>query len=288
MRRTLFVTISLLLLPNTAVAVAETTSEPIEVMILGTYHFANPGKDVVNIKADDVTKPHRQKELEALSLALAEFKPDRVLIERQIDNESLTVEDYAEFSSEHLMRKHNENLQIGYRLAQRLGHDAVYGFDEQPGDGEPDYFPLSKVQGFAKDNGSERELSNLFAAVQQKAASFQEQQKCMSIPALLILENNPTEVTYWHRKLYYGMLKFGDHDNQAGANINAYWYMRNAKMFAKIGLVSKPGERVFILVGAGHKYWLEHFADSVPGYKSVHPTVYLQSAVNRLPNSKRC
>ena len=40
---------------------------PIEVMVLGTYHMANPGLDLANVKSDDVLKPQRQKELEAAS-----------------------------------------------------------------------------------------------------------------------------------------------------------------------------------------------------------------------------
>lgn len=288
MKRTLIAFCSLLLSPNIALATTEPQPQPIEVMVLGTYHFANPGRDAVNIKADDVTRPDRQNELEALAVALAKFKPDRVLIERQIDSESLAVDDFAEFRPEHLVTRHSENVQIGYRLARRLGHSAVYGFDEQPGEGEPDYFPLGKVQAFANDNGLEGDFSNLFAAAQQKATAFEAQQKCMSIPALLVLENDPAEVLYWHNKLYYGMLKYGDHDNQAGAELNAYWYMRNAKMFAKIGLVAKPGERVFVLVGAGHKYWLDHFANNVPGYKAVNPKPYLEDATKGLPQSETC
>ena len=54
--------------------------------------------------------------------------------------------------------------------------------------------------------------------------------------------------------------------------------MRNAKMFAKIGLIAKPGERVLVLVGSGHKYWLDHFAATTPGFTSVDPRAYLKKA----------
>ena len=41
------------------------------VMVLGTYHFSNAGLDKANVKADDVTAPARQAELERLTTALA-------------------------------------------------------------------------------------------------------------------------------------------------------------------------------------------------------------------------
>jgi hypothetical protein len=44
-------------------------------MILGVYHFSNPGHDVHNAKVDDVTTPQRQAELAELATRLAQFKP---------------------------------------------------------------------------------------------------------------------------------------------------------------------------------------------------------------------
>ena len=43
----------------------------VEVMILGTYHMSNPGRDLHNMRADDVLAPKRQSELEAVASGLA-------------------------------------------------------------------------------------------------------------------------------------------------------------------------------------------------------------------------
>jgi hypothetical protein len=34
-----------------------------EVLVLGTYHMANPGRDIFNMQADDVLAPKRQTEI---------------------------------------------------------------------------------------------------------------------------------------------------------------------------------------------------------------------------------
>lgn len=65
--------------------------------------------------------------------------------------------------------------------------------------------------------------------------------------------------------IYYGLMAFGDTESQPSAELNAYWYVRNAKMFAKAGLIAESGDRVLIIVGSGHKYWLDHFASTSPG-----------------------
>ena len=59
-----------MLLPILAAAVTPAVTaapqQPVQVMVLGSYHFGNPGRDKVNAHVDDVTTPQRQRELEAL------------------------------------------------------------------------------------------------------------------------------------------------------------------------------------------------------------------------------
>ena len=73
----------LLSLAVVATAVTPPPPAPVQVMVLGTYHFDNPGRDKVNVRVDDVTSPRRQRELAKLADAVAEFKPTRVMVEMQ-------------------------------------------------------------------------------------------------------------------------------------------------------------------------------------------------------------
>ena len=61
---------------------AEDRVEPVQVMVLGTYHFENPGLDLVNTDADDVLAPHRQAELQDLAERLTAFRPTAIALER--------------------------------------------------------------------------------------------------------------------------------------------------------------------------------------------------------------
>lgn len=251
---------------------------PIEVMVLGSFHFANPGRDAVNVTVDDMLAPKRQAELDALAEVLAQWKPTRIAIEAQSSAPDLALASYAD-ADRLIATERDESYQIGYRLARKLGHKAVYGFDEQPGPGEPDYFPLDKAMAYAEAHGQAGRIAELIAEVQAEAARQEAALPNQTVAEALLVHNEAARVDAMHDRLYYGLMAIGDAADQPGAELNAYWYMRNAKMFAKLGRIAGPGDRVLVLVGSGHGTWLRHFASHVPGVVSVDPAPLLMTAI---------
>jgi len=260
---------------------AEPIAPPqVEVMVIGSYHFGNPGLDLNNVKADDVLKPQRQKELEALARALAEFRPTKIAVERIAQAPALIDHRYAELKPEDLITNRDERYQIAYRLARQLNMATVYAIDEQPdetGAAEPDYFPFDKVVDWAKANGKEAELNALLDQGKAEASQLEKWQAEGSIAHVLLNLNRPAH-TDRDQSWYYRVLEYGDTDRQPGAELNAYWYMRNAKIFGKLMTVAKPGDRILVVYGSGHNYWLRHFAATTPGYRNIDPTPYLRKA----------
>jgi hypothetical protein len=255
---------------------------PIEIMILGTYHMGNPGRDVVNMEADDVTRPQRQAELRAVVDSLARWQPTRVLVEAERPA-PFTLDRYRSFRLEDLATNRNEIAQIGYRLARQLGHQEVYAFDESGGEGEPEYFQFGRIQAWATEHGRGQMIESMLAYFRNSVAEDGRAQSSHNIAQLLLRQNDPERDRRNHALGHYTFLSLGDADNQVGAEFNSYWYMRNAKMFAKIALIAQPGDRVLVLVGAGHRYWLTHFADLTPGFVQVDPRPWLQRAAAATP-----
>jgi hypothetical protein len=260
-----------------AAAAPPAADKPVEVMVLGTYHFDNPGRDLNNVKADDVLQPKRQREIEALADALAGFRPTKVMVEHVSKTPNLVDAGFTAFTPAMLGEKRGEVEQIGYRLAHRLGHKRVYAIDEQPGEGEPDYFPFGKVMAYAKAHGGEGRLQAAMAKAAAATGETEAKQKRMSIAALLGDYNDPASFLSGISP-YYEMLRIGDADAQPGAELNAMWYLRNAKIFAKLMKVAEPGDRILVVFGAGHGYWLRHFAAETPGYRNVDVRPYLARA----------
>src|SRR5262245_48597480 len=98
-----------------AAGAAETHELPAQVMIVGTFHFSNPGHDQHNVQADDVLTPERQRQLQAISKSLQRFRPTVVAVEWPAE---LVNERYTKFKAGELPPSRNEVVQLGFRLAQ--------------------------------------------------------------------------------------------------------------------------------------------------------------------------
>ena len=256
---------------------AAANSAPVQVMVLGSWHFDNPGLDLNNIRAEDVLTPHRQRELDAVARAIAAFRPTRVMVERVGRGADLSDPNYAAFTPDTLRTVRNERAQLGYRIARLAGLTRVDAIDEQPGEGEPDYFPFDAVAAYAKASGMDEQLQAMMGTIAAEAKSFEARQRTTTIAQLLLSANDPAGVQSSIAG-YYQLLRIGDAERQPGAVLNAMWYMRNAKIFGKLMLLARPGDRVLVIYGAGHNYWLRHFAAETDGFRNVDPAPYLRRA----------
>jgi uncharacterized protein DUF5694 len=101
-------------------------------------------------------------------------------------------------------------------------------------------------------------------------------QKTTPIKLMLARMNDSTRIAADHRDFYYALLGVGDRPTQPGADLNGGWYLRNAKIFAKLSQITKSGDKVVVLFRAGHAYWLRHFAQSTPGFTLVEAAEFLR------------
>ncbi len=252
-------------------------SKVIEVMILGTYHMGNPGADLSNAKIDPVTVPEKQAELEVLAASLARFAPTAIAVERvAIDQATMLDHRYPEFKPEDLTSNTDERVQIGYRLANTLGIERVYGIDEQDRPGEMSYFPFELVLGWAEANGRSGDLEAAIAVAQAMTADLEVRQKTETVSQLLADFNRSDSVMgAGGHAFYMDLLSYGAGPDQPGAVLNGRWYTRNAVIFAKLRQVARPGDRIIVIYGAGHSYWLRQLVETTPGYRLVEATDYL-------------
>lgn len=252
---------------------------PVDVMVLGTFHFANPGQDKVNAHIDPVTSAAKQAQLALVAERLARFRPTVIAVERVAGDQSTLLDHkYPAFTPADLLTDPDERVQIAYRLARNLGIAQVYGVDEVAAEGEPDYFPFEPVQAWADANGRTTAIDALFGPVQAWAAQLERDQKTRPIADLLADLNAPDHpiAIKSQGQGYYALLALGKGRTLPGADLNARWYARNARIFAKLTQVTKPGDRVLLVYGSGHNYWLRHFIGETVGFRLVEPGPYLR------------
>lgn len=249
----------------------------IEVMVLGTYHFGNPGADLNNAQIDPVTTPDKQAQLAAVADGLARFAPTAIAVERVAQDQATMLDQrYPAFKPEDLLTNPDERVQIGYRLAHRLGLTRVYAVDEQDRPNELSYFPFEDVAAWAGRNGRADELQSGMVEIQSKIAEIETRQKTETVGQLLADFNSPGMVAgEGGHAFYMRMLAFGAGADQPGAVLNGRWYTRNAIIFAKLRQHAKPGDRIILVYGAGHSYWLRQLVSTTPGFKLIEANDYL-------------
>jgi hypothetical protein len=240
-------------------------------MILGTYHMANPGHDLHNLKADDVLVDKRQRELAAVGAALAKFKPTLVAVEADTDNGApAKLAKYHDYLAGKLAESRNEVVQIGFRLAKLMRLPEVFGIDV---DGD---FPFEAVQKFA-ENGHPNlatKLTQLGADVDRMLKGLDDTLKNGTVAQALRDMNAPQHIVEGNA-FYSTMLLYGAGNEQPGAALLTAWEGRNNAICARLMQLAQADDRIVVLYGSGHAFLLRRCVQDMPGFKLVEPNDYL-------------
>jgi len=240
-----------------------------QVLVLGTYHFGNPGLDVVKTEVADVLSPEKQAEIAAVAEALARFRPTRIAVEWEPSRRERLDSLYGAYRAGRHVLSRSETEQLGFRLASGGGHDRVYPIDQR-GD-----FPFQEVMDYAQlhDPAFVAFVGEELARVAEEANRLQ---ACNTVGEILRVMNDPRRLADDHG-IYMRFASVGAGDTFVGAGLVAKWYERNIKIFANLQRLAEPGSRVLVIIGAGHAPILREFVDSDRGMVLVDPADYLPS-----------
>lgn len=229
-----------------------------EVLVLGVYHMANPGRDIFNTQADDVFAARRQAEIAQLLEVLKKFRPTKIAIES--DPFGPRVGQYSDYLTGKYTLTRNEIDQIGFRLAKELGHKTIFPVDA---DGE---FPYPRVVNYAKASGRSKELEAIMAVFGAEAKAQNEYLASHTVLETLLYMNADDKIALGNRQ-YYQLAHFSEPGDWAGPDLVSDWFRRNLRIFGNIvRLVDSPNERVLVIYGAGHLGWLQHNFASDPDF----------------------
>jgi hypothetical protein len=227
---------------------AQSDARP-EILVIGTYHMANPGRDIHNMKADDVLSPQRQQEITQLIEVLKRFHPTKIAIEADVGSERVERE-YSDYLAGKYTLSRDETNQIGYRLAKELGHKAVYAVDEEA------EFPWGRVVNYAKANGRGDKLDAISSGWGTMVKEQGDFLRSHSVLETLDYMNSDSRAAK-DVASYYATVPYGDPSDYAGPDLLAAWYQRNIRIYSNIvKLVESPNDRILVMYGAGHLGWL--------------------------------
>ena len=229
-----------------------------EVLILGCYHMGNPGRDIFNLKADDVLAPQRQAEIRELLDVLVRFRPTKVAIEAASGHAK--IQQYQDYLAGKYELGRDERDQIGFRLGKELALPRIYGIDKQ------EDFSYPTVQDYAKARGREKELEALMAQFGKASQDNDEFRKSHSVLQMLLRVNSGKAV---RRDLasYALFAHFGEEGDYAGAGLLTDWYKRNVRIHTHLLNIIEPGDRVLVIYGYGHLHIMQQLVEADPTLK---------------------
>jgi len=220
-----------------------------EVLILGTFHMANPGHDIVNLHVDDVLAPKRQAEIAQVLEVLKKFAPTKIAVESNAGNPRIPNR-YADYVAGKVALTPNEIDQIGLRLAKELGHKTVYAVDA---DGD---FPYHRLENYAKVSGRAKELEAMIGETGTMVKEEGDMLASHTILDTLLFVNSPAYVAR-NDAFYYRVARFSEPGDWAGPDLVADWFRRNIRIYGNIlQLIDSPNERILVIIGSGHLGWL--------------------------------
>jgi Family of unknown function (DUF5694) len=242
--------VALILLVGMAASGQNSCTGKPQILVLGTYHMGNPGRDIYNMQVDDVRAPKRQQELAQLAEVLAKFQPTKIAVEADPDGKKLPITYQEYLAGKHELTA-NEVEQIGFRVGKQLGHKQLYAVDV---DGE---FPMQRVMDYAKANGRSSELEKTMAGIGHAVAKENEYVMSHTVLQTLLYMNAPEQVAA-SNNFYVQMVPYGEPGDFAGPDLLTSWYQRNIRIYSNIiRLISSPNERILVIYGSGHLPWLQ-------------------------------
>ena len=238
-----------------------------QILVLGSYHFDNPGLDVVKTEVADVLTPAKQAEIEQVIEALARFRPTKIAVEVSAERAARFDSLYAAYREGRHALSRSEEQQLGFRLAARFNHPRLYAIDHA---GE---FPFGEVMQYAQAHDTA-----FVKRVQQVTADMARQknhdQQHRSIGEILRLANDPTRLRQEHA-MYMEFARVGAGDTYVGAYLLSEWYERNIRIFADLQRIAQPGDRVLVIFGSGHAPILRELISSDPRLDLIEVSPYL-------------
>lgn len=250
-----------------------------QVLLLGTFHFANPGLDGYKPKYSfDSLGVEGQAQVDELLDRLADFRPTKICVEYPSDRQEACDAWYNSYLAGTAKPDRNETVTVGFALAKRLGLKKVYAIDA---DGY--WLPIAPADEDAETAIAKRlgQTDLLDSALHRRYMAMyglcDDIEQTLTLRQRLRLLNHPDYIMLGHGHYFIGRFGLGDGKEFPGPDaFPTKWHNRNLRMFSNIQRASTdPADRVLAIVGSGHVPILQYAVQACPNMRWVPVSDYL-------------
>lgn len=267
----------LFLLATLLTATSRAQTKPADLLLIGTFHFDNPGLDVSKINTLDVLAPKVQAELETITSRIAAFQPDKLFVEWEADDQkglddlyaAYLGPDYAGYVKTRFPKQangfyaRNEIIQLAFRTARKAGLTRVHALDYRK-----TQFPYDSVLQAMQSAHQAALLQEVQAYVKSYEENMNRKLASYSLTQLLLDENTKANLDF-NKGFYLDKInRAGSVTNFNGPFLVSEWYRRNLYMYSVIQKTVAPtDDKVVVLVGSGHAAMMREFLSSDSNFR---------------------
>jgi hypothetical protein len=261
----------ILLLALIAFNLSSAQTKKKQILLIGTFHFANPGNDIAKMKTFNVMSEKSQKELENISDKIKKFGPDKIFVEWKFTKQA-ELDKYYDKNTDSLFKKDaNEITQLALRTAKKLNHKKLYAIDYR------NRFSYDSLM-ISMEKAGQKDLKEKTAQLMKKFENEQNERIAKSTLTELILHSNEKEADKDNLQWYLEVAnRTGNPDDFTGASLVANWYKRNLYMYSLIQkLTESKDDRIMVLLGSGHAAMFREFIAHDPTFEIVELATVLK------------
>lgn len=264
---------ALVLAAATASAPALASEATADFLFVGSYHMDNPGRDVHNMQADDVTSERRQAEIREVAALLERYRPTRVFVERDSAKQADLDRRFADTCGKGEPLAHSETEQLGLRIACDMGLAGATAADWNELGAIDDSERINWMRVLELPGQKERHAQMLAVGAEMSRIDQEVLDNGSVLDALR--RKNSRDWLDANARSYFHLALLGTPDDPVGASWMGYWYVRNQMIFNNIVRGTKDGDRVLVIYGAGHGNLLRQMAADSGMYHVHDPLEWL-------------
>jgi hypothetical protein len=235
-----------------------------KVLLLGCFHFDNPGLDVAKFQNADIMSDKRQQEVTEILEKLKQFKPDKIFVEVPAELQGRLDSNYQKYKAGQFELRGTETHQLGYRLAKELNLPTLYAVDFRGTD-----FPYDSLVKSAMQAGQMDLLTYMKRSIDSIEKVFNESLKTKTIREMLLDQNTPAGINF-QVGAYFEFLRAGKEDNHVGSYLTSEWWKRNMIIYENIlKRLNGKEEKILVIFGSGHTALLNVMMQYNPGIELV-------------------